>query len=110
MLARKTVLVIAGLMLASTIGVTLLQYPSVSHVSSFTVSIDAKEPHLLPHLTMEQSTRATSVYDGRQFVPESVSKVTETNITFVNKHLIQKVERKLKLKGMHNSGPAMEIS
>ena len=104
MLARKTVLVIAGLMLAATIRVTLLQYPSVSHVSSFTVSIDAKEPHLLPHLTMEQSTRTTSVYDGRQFVhgvTDSVSKVTETNITFVNEHLIQKVERKLKSKEVH---------
>ena len=102
MLTRKTVLVITGLMVAATIGVTL--YPSVPHLSSFTVSIDAKEPQLLPHLTLDQSTIATSVYDGRQFaqsVTESVSKVTETNVKFINEHLIQKVEKKLKLKEVH---------
>ena len=88
-------------MVAATIGVTL--YPSVPHVSSFTVSLDAKKP-LLPHLALEQSTIATSVYDGRQFaqgVTESVSKVTEPNVKFINKHLIQKVEKKLKLKEVH---------
>ena len=102
MLARKTVLVIAGLMVAATIGATL--YPSVPHLSSFTVSIDPKELQLLPHLTLEQSTIATSVCDGRQFaqgVTDSVSKVTETNVKFINEHLIQKVERKLNLKELH---------
>ena len=83
---KKAVLVIAGLMVAAIIGVTL--YPSVTQLSSFTVSIDPKESQVLPHLTLEQSTRATSVYDRHEFaqgVTESVSKVTETNVKFVNK-------------------------
>ena len=85
---KKTVLVIAGLMVAAIIGVTL--YPSVTHLSSFTVSIDPKESQVLPHLTLEQSTGATSVYDRHEFaqgVTESVSKVAETNVKFVNKEV-----------------------
>ena len=97
---KTTVLGIARLVVAAIIGVTL--YPSVTHLPSFTVSVDAKESQVLPHLTLDQSTIATSVYDGHEFaqgVTESVSK--ETNVKFVNELLIQKEKKKLKLKEVH---------
>ena len=98
---NKTVLVIAGLIVAAII-IGVMLYPSVPHLSSFTALVDAKESQVLPHLTLEQSARATSVYDMRrntQGATESVSKATESNVKSVNKHLIQKLKKKLNLSG-----------
>ena len=100
----KTVMVIAGLIVAAIVGVML--YSSVPHLSVVTVLVDAKESQVLPHLTLGQSTRATSVYDMRRYTQgatESVSKATESNVKSVNEHLIQKEIKKLNLSGeLHN--------
>ena len=93
----KTVLVIAGLIAAAIVGVTLY-----THFSFVTVLVDAKESQVLPHLTLGQSTRATAVYDMRRYTQgatESVSKATESNVKSVNEHLIQKEIKKLNLSG-----------
>ena len=96
----KTVMVIAGLIVAAIVGEML--YPSIPHLSVVTVLVDAKESQVLPHLTLNQSTRATAVYDMRRYTQgatESVRKATESNVKSVNKHLIQKVIKKLNLSG-----------
>ena len=93
----KTVVVIAGLIVAAIVGVTLY-----THLSFVTVLVDAKESQVLPHLTLNQSTRATAVYDMHRYTQgatESMSKATESNVKSVNKHLIQKVKKKLNLSG-----------
>ena len=95
----KTVMVIAGLIVAAIVGVML--YSSVPHLSVVTVLADAKVSQVRPHLTLEQSTRAISVYDMRRYTQgatESVSKATESNVKSVNKHLIQEI-KKLNLSG-----------
>lgn len=94
---KKTVLFIAGLTVAAIVGVML--YPSLLLV---TVLVDAKVSQVLPLLTLEQSTRATSVYDMRRYTQgatESVSKATESNVKSVNEHLMQKVKKKANLSG-----------